>query len=186
MLELVLIALLIPLVLIASLLIVSAIWVEGRGPVFFTQWRAGRAGEPFRLIKFRSMTRDGQVTRVGRVLRPLHIDELPQLLHVVCGQMSLIGPRPVPLDLYHGYRERIADYDARHLIRPGLLGKAQVVLGYTDDLAGERRKCLLDLEYIREVGWRVDGQIVLAGLHLPGTGLRDSRPSTSAEDPVTA
>jgi lipopolysaccharide/colanic/teichoic acid biosynthesis glycosyltransferase len=192
-LELIVVAVLTPLVLVAVALVASAVWIEDRERVVFVQWRAGRSGTPFRLLKFRSM-RGGRVTRVGGVLRRLHLDEIPQLWNVVRGEMSLIGPRPVPVDEYRDYVHGIDNYDWRHLIRPGLLGKAQVVLGYTQGLVGERRKWLLDIDYVRHLGWRLDGRIVLASLRLPGSGLRDPRPDHEelrvdaqvAEDPAAA
>ena len=194
-LELSLIVVVAPVVLAVSVLVCVVIWLEDRGPVLFIQWRPGRAGRPFRLVKFRSMRttgadaafrlatdRDPRVTHVGRALRRLHLDELPQLWNVVRGDMSLIGPRPVPLELYEKYLCRIAHYDWRHSIRPGLLGKAQVELGYTDDLAGERDKWLLDMEYVNGVGWRLDGHIVLVTLRLarPGTGDLTTRNTSAA------
>jgi lipopolysaccharide/colanic/teichoic acid biosynthesis glycosyltransferase len=182
-LELILITVICPLILGIAVLIAGAVWLDDRGRVFFVQDRAGRGGRPFRLVKFRSM-RDGKVTRAGRVLRRWHLDELPQLWNVVRGDMSIIGPRPVPLDDYKRYLERIAHYDWRHPIRPGLLGKAQVVLGYTEGVAAESRKWLLDIEYIQAVCWRLDGQIVLATLHLPGQRLRRTRSQFGAAGPT--
>jgi lipopolysaccharide/colanic/teichoic acid biosynthesis glycosyltransferase len=185
--ELTMIALVAPLLLLVSGLVAAAIWLEDGGPVFFKQPRLGRATRPFLLFKFRTMrvTRDlgvrlaepgdPRVTTVGRVLRRLHLDELPQLWNVVRGDMSLIGPRPVPQALHATYLARIEGYDRRHLIRPGLMGQAQVMLGYTNDLAGEQRKWLLDLEYIRDVSWRLDARILAASMHLPGSGLSEAR-----------
>lgn len=172
--ELALVALLLPLILVIAVLVATAVRLEDGGPVLFFQGRVGRGGRPFRLVKFRSM-RAGCVTRTGRVLRRSHLDELPQLWNVVRGHMSIIGPRPVPIDEHKHYVERIAHYDWRHPIRPGLLGKAQVVLGYTQGVAGESRKWTLDIEYIEGIGWRLDGRILLATLRLPGHGLRRTR-----------
>jgi lipopolysaccharide/colanic/teichoic acid biosynthesis glycosyltransferase len=116
------------------LLIALAIRLDSRGPVFYSQIRAGRAGRPFRLHKFRSMltdrpgpplTRreDDRVTRAGRLLRPCRLDELPQLWNVVRGEMSLVGPRPELPSIVARYRPE----DRRVLeVRPGLIGPTQL------------------------------------------------------------
>ena len=116
--------------------IAIAIKLDSRGPVFFTQVRVGRQGRPFRLYKFRSMvvdadkhsaitgSVDARVTRVGRMLRPLRLDELPQLLNVLKGEMSLVGPRPEAPSIVSRYtaeQRRI-----RASVRPGITGLAQV------------------------------------------------------------
>jgi putative colanic acid biosysnthesis UDP-glucose lipid carrier transferase len=121
------------------LLIAVAIALDSGGPVLFQQRRIGLHGKSFRILKFRTMTviedapqafppaQGGpQVTRVGRLLRPLGLDELPQLLNVLAGDMSLVGPRPhaAAEDLH--YAVRIANYDYRRLVRPGITGWAQV------------------------------------------------------------
>jgi len=117
------------------LAVALAVRLDSPGPVLFRQRRAGRGGRPFELLKFRTMTDrpravDGEVlanhpelTGVGRLLRRFKIDEMPQLLNVLAGEMSLVGPRP-------GLVEQIADYDEfghqRLLVRPGLTGLAQI------------------------------------------------------------
>ena len=123
----------------APLLVVIAalVWIDNPGPVFYRQERIGRDARPFRLWKFRSMVvdaehkgagilvekRDPRVTRVGRVLRKLSLDEIPQLFNVVAGDMSVVGPRP-------GLRYQVEQYDPdqrrRLLVRPGVTGWAQV------------------------------------------------------------
>jgi lipopolysaccharide/colanic/teichoic acid biosynthesis glycosyltransferase len=117
------------LVALAPLMVVVAILVQvalGR-PVLFRQVRAGRGGAPFTLLKFRTM-REGpgedavRLTRLGRLLRRCALDELPQLVHVLRGEMSLVGPRPLPVD----YLPRYTSHQARRLlVRPGLAGAAQ-------------------------------------------------------------
>jgi len=112
-----------PLLLGTALLVALAL---GR-PVLFVQWRAGRAGRPFRLVKFRSMARcEGpdalRLSRFGRVIRALALDELPQLWLVLRGRMSLVGPRPLPSDYTPLYTPREA---SRLRVRPGLCGLAQ-------------------------------------------------------------
>jgi lipopolysaccharide/colanic/teichoic acid biosynthesis glycosyltransferase len=187
-LELVAVALAAPLVLPVSGIVALAIWIEGRGPVLVRQVRPGRDGVPFTLLKFRTMRvetadapfrltepGDPRVTRVGRFLRRSRLDELPQLLNVLAGSMSLIGPRPVPFQLYDEYRRAIPNYDWRHAVRPGLFGHAQVELGYTRDLAGERAKWELDVEYVRRVSPGMDARIVLAALRRLASGAAAAR-----------
>jgi lipopolysaccharide/colanic/teichoic acid biosynthesis glycosyltransferase len=166
-----------PLLVPVAGVVALAVWIEDGGPVLVRQVRPGRGGVPFTLFKFRTMRvqptdapfelerpDDPRVTRVGRVLRRSHLDEIPQVVNVLLGSMSLIGPRPVPFELYDGYRRGIPDYDRRHAVRPGLLGYAQVKLGYTRDLEGERAKWALDVEYVERASLRLDAQIVLAAL----------------------
>lgn len=116
-----------------------AIKLDSRGPVFFVQRRYGFNQEPFRIVKFRSMKvaedstavrqaarDDPRVTRVGRLMRRFNIDELPQLLNVIRGEMSLVGPRPHALIHDQQYERSIADYARRHNVKPGITGWAQI------------------------------------------------------------
>lgn len=120
-------------------LIVAFIRLDSPGPVLFRQRRIGFNGRPFHIYKFRTMTtledgavirqtcrNDARVTRVGRTLRKLSLDELPQLLNVLRGEMSLVGPRPHALAHDTEYRQAIAHYAARHNVKPGITGWAQV------------------------------------------------------------
>lgn len=122
-----------------ALLVALAIKLDSSGPVFFLQRRYGFNQKPFRIIKFRTMTtmddgavvpqataNDGRITRVGRILRKYNIDELPQLLNVLTGDMSLVGPRPHALAHDHHFMHRIALYARRHNVKPGITGWAQV------------------------------------------------------------
>jgi putative colanic acid biosynthesis UDP-glucose lipid carrier transferase len=121
------------------LLVAASIVLEDGGPVMFRQRRTGLGGRPFVVLKFRSMRvaedgpevrqanrNDERVTRVGRVIRSLSVDELPQLINVLRGHMSLIGPRPHPLALDHAWGAAVPHYGARYRARPGLSGYAQV------------------------------------------------------------
>ena len=156
-----------------------AVWLEDRGPVFYAQERVGRGGRTFRALKFRSMVRDAEkdlgpvqaaendprVTRVGRILRGTAMDELPQLLNILRGHMSFVGPRAlrpseievngknrrVPLEDVPGYRDR-------HAVRPGLTGLAQVFLPGD---APRRKKFRYDLLYIRKMSFWADLEIIL-------------------------
>jgi lipopolysaccharide/colanic/teichoic acid biosynthesis glycosyltransferase len=146
------------------LFVAAAVWTYDRGPVFYKQIRVGREAREFGMYKFRSMrvdadriggystaTNDLRITRVGRIIRRTSVDELPQLLNVLKGDMSLVGPRPdVP-------KQRVlytdAEWTQRHLVRPGITGLAQATLrsSGTED---ERKQ--LDLEYVRRSSLRFD------------------------------
>ncbi|HEV7242701.1 MAG TPA: sugar transferase [Thermoanaerobaculia bacterium] len=106
-----------------------AIWLEDRGPLTYRQERVGRDGVPFEMWKFRSM-RDERVTRVGALLRRYRVDELPQLLNVLVGDMSLVGPRPERPQNVARILTEVPDFDLRSLVRPGIAGLAQVSSEY--------------------------------------------------------
>jgi exopolysaccharide biosynthesis polyprenyl glycosylphosphotransferase len=121
------------------LMVALAVRLDSPGPVLFLQRRYGFNQEPFRIVKFRTMTvaeegrgvrqaerDDPRVTRVGRILRRFNIDELPQLLNVARGEMSLVGPRPHALVHDQYYERSIADYARRHNVKPGITGWAQI------------------------------------------------------------
>jgi lipopolysaccharide/colanic/teichoic acid biosynthesis glycosyltransferase len=151
-----------PLMLIAALLI----WIDDKGPVFYVQERSGLMGETFRLYKLRTMHRadphapatwtshgDSRITRVGWFLRRVRLDELPQLLNVLRGDMSLIGPRPERPELEHELEERIPHYRKRHWMPPGLSGWAQVCAPYAASVEEAELKLSYDLYYLRH--WNV-------------------------------
>ncbi len=161
------------LVLFAPLgaLIALAIKLDSPGPVFFLHERAGLAGRRFRLIKFRTMRpviartseweRDNaaRITRVGRILRRFRLDELPQFINVLRGEMNLIGPRPHPVSNVELFTERIPYYSLRSLVRPGVTGWAQIRYGYANDLEEETEKMRFDLFYIKHRSPLLDLQI---------------------------
>lgn len=133
-------------------------------PVMFRQWRSGRGGRPFELCKFRTMTPgsddpatdDARVTRLGRHLRATSLDELPTLWNVIRGEMSLVGPRPLPVR----YLERYTPEQARRLdVDPGITGLAQV--GGRNRLAWEERFAL-DVAYVDDRSLRLDLRILAA------------------------
>lgn len=157
-------------------LVAVAIRLESRGPVIFRQRRTGYDGKPFIIYKFRSMrvAEDGarvvqakrgdpRVTRVGALIRRTSIDELPQLLNVLKGEMSLVGPRPHALAHDEYYGRRIPGYDQRFCAKPGLTGYAQVsgFRGETADPSLMARRIQYDLEYIRTWSIRLDIEILL-------------------------
>jgi exopolysaccharide biosynthesis polyprenyl glycosylphosphotransferase len=148
------------------------------GPLFYRQERVGFGGRPFFVLKFRTMrpgaekdtgavwseAGDTRVTRVGHWLRKSRLDELPQVLNVLRGEMSLIGPRPERPEFIEKLAESIPFYRARHAVRPGLTGWAQVRYGYGNSVEGARIKLEYDLYYVRHAGIYLDALIALKTL----------------------
>jgi exopolysaccharide biosynthesis polyprenyl glycosylphosphotransferase len=150
-------------------LIALVITLESRGPVFFVQERIGLGGRPFRLVKFRTMRQaergaDGiwqrdnasRVTRFGAVLRRYRLDELPQCVNILKGDMSLVGPRPEMASNVATFSAVIPFYNLRHEVRPGLTGWAQVRAGYSMSTEEVTRKLCYDLYYIKHLSLRFD------------------------------
>lgn len=134
--------------LLAMVSLVIRIWTPG--PILFRQERLGLHGRVFTLFKFRSMDAGAHtVTSVGRILRRTHLDEIPQLLNVLRGDMSLVGPRPKRADEGRDLAERIPLYRARQSVRPGLTGWAQIVYRYAHTSHDEMIKLRYDLYYIQ-------------------------------------
>ena len=166
------------LLFVAPLLILAAlaIWIESGGPVLFRQRRTGLGGEAFVIYKLRTMhvledghalkhaTRgDARITRVGAFLRKSSIDELPQLINVLLGDMSLVGPRPHALGHDIHYAAHVPNYSARFRTRPGLTGLAQVsgLRGEIHDLDCMRRRVQADADYVEQWSLALDIQIAL-------------------------
>lgn len=149
------------LVIAAPLVAALAAWIrlDSEGPALFHQRRYGLHQRPFTLVKLRTMDDSGRVTLPGQVLRPLGLDELPQLWNVLLGDMSIIGPRPEVLDRAERYKGRIPGYHDRHLVRPGITGWAQVN-GMRGDAAPIGERLRFDFEYLREWSLAMDGQIL--------------------------
>jgi lipopolysaccharide/colanic/teichoic acid biosynthesis glycosyltransferase/glycosyltransferase involved in cell wall biosynthesis len=136
--------------------------LDSGGPALFHQQRTGRHQRPFSLIKLRTFDRQGRVTRVGRVLRPAGLDELPQLWNILRGEMSLIGPRPEVPDRVESFARDLPAFRARHLMRPGITGWAQVngLRGLRGNVSiAERLR--FDIEYQREWSLAFDARILL-------------------------
>lgn len=156
------------------LLVAIVVRVSSPGPVFFRQIRVGRDGVPFTLYKFRSMRADAEaqtgavwatkndprVTSVGRFLRKLRLDELPQLLNVVRGEMSIVGPRPERPEFVETLTEKIPYYRQRHCVKPGITGWAQINLKYGDSLEDTIKKLEFDLYYIKNLAASLDAYII--------------------------
>jgi undecaprenyl-phosphate galactose phosphotransferase/putative colanic acid biosynthesis UDP-glucose lipid carrier transferase len=134
--------------------------LDSPGPAFFFQRRTGLHQRPFTLVKLRTMDDAQTVTRVGRWLRPLGLDELPQLWNVLRGDMSLVGPRPEVPQRVEVLRRRLPAYDARHFVRPGITGWAQVN-GLRGDIAPTTERLRRDLEYVRSWSLALDLRILL-------------------------
>ena len=155
------------------------IWIEDGAPVLFRQERVGRDGKRFILFKFRTMrcradhldediyTREGdpRVTRVGRWLRKLRLDEVPQLWNALKGDISLIGPRPEWSKCAERYEQSIPFYHFRHLVKPGITGWAQVNYPYGESDEDAVQKLKYDLYYIRHYSLKLDAMIVLKTLY---------------------
>jgi putative colanic acid biosynthesis UDP-glucose lipid carrier transferase len=162
------------------LIIAAAIKLDSQGPVFFRQARMGWSGRVFHIWKFRSMyvhqpeagvirqaTRnDPRVTRVGAFLRKTSLDELPQVFNVLMGEMSLVGPRPHAVQHDELYSKGINAYFARHNIKPGITGLAQVrgLRGETTDIERMQARIEADIEYINNWSLWLDFSILLRTL----------------------
>ena len=161
-----------PVIASAAILVV----MTSSGPAFYTQVRLGYLGRPFVIWKLRTMRHgaesrsgarwslkgDSRVTRVGRILRRLHIDEFPQLWNVLRGDMSLVGPRPERPEFFPALEAAVPNYAHRLLVKPGVTGMAQAYLPADEDLPGVRRKQLFDLHYIRNLSFSLDVRLMLA------------------------
>ncbi len=159
-----------PVILLSGL----AVRLTSRGPAFYSQTRLGRFGRPFRIHKIRTMTHncekatgvvwakvdDPRITPVGRFLRKTHLDELPQLINVLRGEMSIVGPRPERPEFVPRLEQAVPHYCDRLLVRPGVTGLAQVQLPADTDLASVRRKLAYDLYYIRHVSLWLDARLI--------------------------
>jgi sugar transferase (PEP-CTERM system associated) len=151
-------------------LIMLAIRLDSRGPVFYTQTRVGKAGRIFKVVKFRTMRQDAEaasgpqwagdndprVTRVGRFLRSSRLDEIPQLWCVLKGDMAFVGPRPERPEFIEWLSKEIPYYGVRHMVRPGLTGWAQVKYKYGSTVQDSREKLQYDLFYIKNASIGLD------------------------------
>lgn len=178
------------LLLLSPFLLVAmvAIFLESGRPIFFRQDRVGFAGKNFTVLKLRSMVvdaetngvpqwarkNDARVTRVGRLLRLTRIDEIPQLLSVLHGDMSFVGPRPEREFFVRQLRDKIPFYDLRHSVKPGLSGWAQVCYPYGASIDDARAKLRFDLYYIKNHSLLLDILILLATVRIVifGSGAR--------------
>ncbi len=166
-----------PIWLVLSAIVWLVVKIDSRGPAIYRQERVGRSGQRFVLVKFRTMQVDAEpngpqfarksdprITRVGKFLRHSRLDEVPQLLNVLHGDLSLVGPRPERPVFVERYASTIPFYDSRHLIRPGVTGWAQVHYGYADGDADAVEKLTYDLYYVKHSSIWLD-------IHILGTSV---------------
>jgi len=180
----VLLLLSLPLMILAAI----AIKLERRGPAIYRQERVGQGGRTFQVLKFRSMRTDAErdgvaqwadaddprITRVGRFIRKTRIDELPQLINVLRGEMSIVGPRPERPTFVDRLKREVRFYDVRHSIKPGLTGWAQVRFNYAASLEESQRKLQFDLYYVKNHSLALDLRILFETVRvvLRGEGAR--------------
>ncbi len=172
-----------PLFLITAL----AVYLDSPGPIIFRQVRVGKGGKHFELLKFRSMylnaeengavwaqKKDLRITRVGRLIRFLRIDEFPQMVNILRGDMSLIGPRPERPEFINRLNNKISYYSLRHCIKPGITGWAQVQYPYGASVEDALNKHEYDLYYIKNLTLFMDLKILLKtfGVMIFGQGSR--------------
>ncbi|HUS46785.1 MAG TPA: sugar transferase [Phycisphaerae bacterium] len=160
------------------LICAAVIKVSSRGNVFYSQVRVGQNGKLFKMYKLRTMFPDAEresgavwaekgdsrVMPICRWMRRSHIDELPQLINVIRGQMSLVGPRPERPEIMKMLEERFPEVRKRLAVRPGITGLAQVRNGYDTDVESFRRKLQADLEYIARRRWSMELSILMRTL----------------------
>lgn len=169
-----------------------AVYLEDGGPVFFVQERCGKGGRIFRTLKFRTMTvpkageervdvdleSDPRVTKVGRMLRATALDELPELVNILRGEMSFVGPRPLPYRIEDEEKSRyktlgeVPGYDMRSQVLPGLTGLAQI---YAPKEADRRKKFRYDALYVRSVSFGLDLRLLLLSFWISAMGRWERR-----------
>jgi exopolysaccharide biosynthesis polyprenyl glycosylphosphotransferase len=156
------------------LLVALAIRLDSSGPVFYRQIRSGRAGKPFTIVKFRTMIEnaeqdgrarwatkdDDRITRVGRFLRKTRLDELPQLVNVLRGEMSIVGPRPERPEFIGMLEQEVPFYRTRLMAKPGLTGWAQVQYSYGSSVLDALIKLQYDFYYINHWSLWLDLYII--------------------------
>jgi lipopolysaccharide/colanic/teichoic acid biosynthesis glycosyltransferase len=143
--------------------IVLALYLDSPGPIFYTQERVGKGGRVYRVLKLRTMvpqaesdgqavwarTNDPRVTRVGRVLRWMHLDEMPQFVNILKGEMSIVGPRPERPEFVAELEKQIPFYRVRHAVKPGMAGWALINYGYASSVEDALVRLQYDLYYIK-------------------------------------
>jgi len=165
------------------LLVAAAVKIESKGPAFFIQRRVGKGGQEFNMYKIRSMCLDSEcegaqfagendprITRIGRFIRKMRIDELPQFLNILKGDMALIGPRPEQAAFVKKFEKAIPLYSFRHIVRPGITGWAQVTQGYAADEDETREKLAHDFYYVKNLSVWLDLDIAFKTVKTMLTG----------------
>jgi len=181
--------------LIASpfmIIIALAIKLYDRGPVFFKQNRVTKDGKIFNVLKFRSMivdadkialrkatSNDDRITPIGKIIRPLRLDELPQLINILKGDMSLVGPRPERTENVFEYTQMLPEFDLRHRVKAGLTGYAQIYGKYN---TSPQNKLNMDLIYIEKYSVLLDIKLLIMTIKI--LFMRESTEGFSDEDSV--
>ncbi|MDC0487169.1 sugar transferase [Amylibacter sp.] len=178
--------LLLPLFILISIILLFLNIFYNKGTVYFIQKRMGKDCKAFNAIKFRSMTRidsvsrkyyepleENRITRLGHILRKTKIDELPQILNVILGDMSLIGPRPDFYDHALSFLDQVPSYRYRHKIRPGITGLSQIRLGYAEGLIATKKKSKIDIYYIENLSFLLDLKIFVGTILVIINGFRE-------------
>ena len=156
------------------MLFAIAIKLESKGPAFFIQRRVGQGGKEFNMIKLRSMCLnsevngaqfagedDPRITRIGKFIRKVRIDEIPQFMNVLKGEMALIGPRPEQQAFVKEFEQKIPLYTYRHVVKPGITGWAQVTHGYADDEDSTKEKLAHDFYYVKNLSLWLDIMVIV-------------------------
>lgn len=172
-----------PITLPFIVIVAIAVKLESKGPAFFVQRRIGKGGREFSMYKIRSMRTDSEVngaqfageddpriTRIGKFIRKMRIDELPQFLNILKGDMALIGPRPEQAAFVEEFEKVIPLYSFRHIVRPGITGWAQVTHGYAADEDETREKLAHDFYYVKNLSIWLDLDIVFKTIKTMLTG----------------
>jgi sugar transferase (PEP-CTERM system associated) len=166
-------------------LVALLVRLSSKGPTIYSQERVGFRGRTFRLLKFRTMRQDAEaksgpvwasgeddprITRIGRLLRKTRLDELPQLVNVLRGEMSFVGPRPERPHFVNALRQVIPLFDERHSVRPGITGWAQIKCGYGSSIEDAEQKLQFDLYYIKHMSLGFDVAILVDTLKVMVVG----------------
>lgn len=159
--------------------IALAIKIEDKGPIFYKQKRIGKFGKIFEIIKFRTMVEDAEkdgakfsskgdarITKIGNFLRATRLDEFPQILNVLRGEMSFLGPRPERPEFVEKLEEAMPFYTLRHLVKPGLTGWAQISYPYAGSIEENLKKLQYDLFYIKNRSTMIDSMILLKTINI--------------------
>ncbi|MBC7257399.1 MAG: sugar transferase, partial [Chloroflexi bacterium] len=155
------------------LIIALCILIEDGRPIIFKQRRIGKDGKPFTVYKFRTMRNSqtsqakyatheqDRILKIGHIIRPYRLDELPQFFNVLMGEMSVVGPRPEQIDFVKEYSQKIPGYDFRHIVKPGITGWAQIKYKYSSSVEEAKEKLSYDLYYVKNRTIFLDLKIML-------------------------
>jgi exopolysaccharide biosynthesis polyprenyl glycosylphosphotransferase len=173
-------------IVLSPLLLITALLVKltSKGSVLYSQVRVGRKGRLFKMYKFRSMRTDAEketgpvwaaenddrLTPIGDFLRKAHIDEIPQIINILKGEMSLIGPRPERPIFVEKFKEEISGYEQRLAVKPGITGLAQVWHRYDETVEDVKKKLKYDLLYVKKMCFWADFNIIMRTFRVVATG----------------